>query len=63
MQAEIQIILIVPSGNAAMQIGIKIPKVPHDVPVANARKHAMMKMIAGRNILRPAAEPSTRPAT
>ena len=58
-----QMILIVPSGKAAMQIGIKMPKVPHEVPVAKARKHAMIKMIEGRNILSPAAEPLTIPAT
>ena len=63
IQAEIETIRIAPSGKAAIQIGIKIPNVPHEVPVANARKHAITKIIAGRNILSPAAEPSTKPAT
>ena len=29
------------SGKAAIQIGIRIPNVPHEVPVANARKQAI----------------------
>ena len=32
-------------GNTAMQIGIRIPKVPQEVPVANARKPATRKMM------------------
>ena len=29
-------------GNTLRQIGIRIPNVPHDVPVANARKQAII---------------------
>lgn len=65
MHAEIEIILIgsEDSGNAAMQIGISMPNVPHEVPVANAKKHAITKIIAGRKILNPEALPATTPAT
>ena len=38
--------------NTATTMGIRIPKVPHEVPVENARKHPTRKMIAGRNIIR-----------
>ena len=38
--------------NTAMQIGIRIPKVPHDVPVAKARKAATRKMMAGVTAVR-----------
>lgn len=37
-------------GNTAIQIGIRIPKVPQDVPVAKARKAATRKMMAGKSI-------------
>ena len=50
MQAEME--MIMRSGllfsNTATTIGIRIPKVPQDVPVANARKQPTTKMIAGR---------------
>ena len=52
-----------PGAKIAIQIGIRIPNVPQEVPVANARKQATTKIIAGSIILSPAAEPSTRPAT
>ena len=37
-------------GNTAMQIGMRIPKVPQEVPVAKAKKAATMKMMAGKSI-------------
>ena len=36
------------SAKIATTIGIKIPKVPQEVPVANAKKHPIRKMIAGK---------------
>lgn len=64
IQAEIEIMRSTsPTGKIAMQIGMRIPNVPHDVPVANARKQAIMKMIAGRKFLNPCALPATTPAT
>ena len=33
--------------NASTTIGIRIPKVPQEVPVAKARKHPTRKIIAG----------------
>ena len=53
----------VPAGKIAIQIGIKIPKVPHEVPVANARQHAITKIIAGRKSWKPEAELPTTPFT
>ena len=44
------------SGNTPSVIGIKIPKVPHDVPVANDNKHAITNIIAGKKYWKPAAE-------
>ena len=35
--------------NTATTIGIKIPNVPHDVPVAKESMQATTKIIAGRN--------------
>ena len=32
-------------------MGIRIPKVPQEVPVENARKHATRKIIAGRKFI------------
>ena len=63
IHAEIETILIAPSGKAAIQIGIKIEKVPHEVPVAKESTTAMIKIIAGRKILKPWAEPSTTDET
>ena len=51
------------SGKTAMQIGIRIPKVPHDVPVANARKAATTKMMAGNSICSSSALVATTPDT
>lgn len=42
----------------AVTIGIRIPKVPHEVPVANERPHATKKIIAGKKLARPAAAES-----
>ena len=44
-------------------MGIRIPKVPQEVPVANARRHATTNMIAGRKLARPAAAPFITPPT
>ena len=50
-------------GNTAIHIGIKMPKVPHEVPVAKARSAATMNTMAGRSICRPAALLATTPDT
>ena len=44
-------------------IGIKIPKVPHDVPVEKESTQATRKIIAGRKLARPAAAEFIRPST
>jgi len=63
-QAEIPIVPSVePTGKIAVTIGMRIPNVPHDVPVAKARRHAMMKITAGRSDVRLAEAPSTTAAT
>ena len=57
IHAEIEMIIIcsfVPE-NTATTIGIRIPKVPHEVPVANARKHPTKKIIAGNRLTSPPA--------
>ena len=38
------------AGNTAMHIGIRMPNVPQDVPVAKASNAATMNIIAGSNI-------------
>ncbi len=38
--------------NTGTAIGMRIPIVPHDVPVANAMKHAIIMNTAGRKFLR-----------
>lgn len=55
IQAEIEMIIIVSfvPWNTATTIGIRIPNVPQEVPVANARKHPTRKMIAGRRFINP----------
>ena len=66
MQAETQMMaseLPLSSGNALRQIGIRMPKVPQDVPVAKDRPTAIRKMIAGRKFCRLSADPWTMPAT
>ena len=49
--------------NTATTIGIRIPNVPHDVPVENARQTATTNIIAGSSICIPAAECSIIAAT
>lgn len=51
------------AGNTAMHIGIRIPNVPHEVPVAKASNAATMNIIAGSNICRPEALLATTPDT
>ena len=51
------------SANTAIQMGINMPNVPHDVPVANAKNAATTKIIAGSNICNPAALLATAPDT
>ena len=41
-------------------IGIRIPNVPHDVPVANAITHPIRNTTAGRKLTRPSANPPTK---
>ena len=49
---QIAIIIIVWSpANASTTIGMRIPNVPHEVPLANARTHATKKMIAGKKLI------------
>ena len=51
MHADTQMIargLPLSRGNALSVIGINMPNVPHDVPVAKDRPHAIRNMIAGR---------------
>ena len=57
IQAEIEMIIIVSfvPWNTATTIGISIPNVPQEVPVANARKHPTRKIIAGRRFISPPA--------
>ena len=64
IQAEIAIIIIWGSfSNTATTIGIKIPNVPQEVPVANASPTPTKNIIAGSIFIRPAAEVSINPAT
>ena len=51
------------AGNTAMQIGISMPKVPHEVPVAKAKNAATMKMMAGKSCCSTAALLATTPDT
>ena len=64
--AEIPITLRVDVGsfvNRYVTIGIKIPKVPHDVPVENDNTQATKKMIAGKKFCRDAAALLIKSAT
>ena len=58
MQAEMEIIIRFPGvfSNTCTTMGIRIPKVPQEVPVAKAKKHATMKIIAGSIFTSPSAE-------
>ena len=49
--------------NTATTIGIRIPKVPQDVPVAKARKHPIKKIIAGSRLIKLPATDFTAFAT
>ena len=65
MQADMERIIMLWSmpWKQATTIGIRIPKVPHEVPVAKLNPMAIMKMITGRNCRKFFAEPCTTPAT
>ena len=65
MQAEIEITIKVGLvlANTLTTMGIRMPKVPHDVPVANASPHPTRKMIAGSRFNRPSAQPLIAEAT
>ena len=41
---------VLPTGNTLSTMGIRIPKVPQEVPVANAIRHATTKIMAGRKL-------------
>ena len=45
--------------NTATTIGIRMPNVPQLVPVANARKHPIRKIMAGRKFMNPPADDLT----
>ena len=62
-QEAIEITIICPSGNTPITIGIRMLKVPQDVPVAKASSAATRKMIIGRKPCIAFAEPATRSAT
>lgn len=64
MQAEIAMMVIsLPKPlKAAITIGMRIPKVPQEVPVANERPTAMRKMMAGSRLTKEAAEVLTMSA-
>ena len=50
-QADIQTIpILLPTGKILRTIGMRIPKVPHEVPVAKAIKQAIINIIAGKKL-------------
>ncbi len=54
MQAEIAMIISVLSmfpPKTATTMGIRTPNVPHDVPVAKARRHPITNTIAGKRLI------------
>ena len=61
IQAEIAMIVMFESNppNAAITIGIRIPNVPHDVPVAKEIPTAIRKITAGRRLINAPAVPLT----
>jgi hypothetical protein len=66
MQADTQMIASgdePSSGNAFSVIGIRIPNVPQEVPVANERTHAIKKITAGKTLINEPFVESTTPAT
>ena len=62
-QAAMETTSISPSGNAWQTMGTRMEKVPHEVPVAKARKTATRKMMMGSRYCSAAAEPLSRLAT
>ena len=62
-QAAMESTSISPSGNAWQTMGMRMEKVPQEVPVAKARKTATMKMMKGSRYCSAAAEPLSRSAT
>ena len=62
-QAAIVIIRRFPGRLIPTTIGSRMPKVPHEVPVENARKIATRNTIAGSMPVSPAALPSKIPLT
>ena len=57
IHAEMEMIIIFSllPANTATTIGMSMPNVPHDVPVANARKQPTRNMIAGSSVTNPLA--------
>ena len=51
------------AGKIAVTMGIRMPKVPQEVPVAKARNTATRKMMTGSMYCSAAAEPLSRLAT
>ena len=65
IQAEMEIIIScgLEFANTATTMGIRMPKVPHEVPVEKARKQPTRKMMAGRKFMRAPALCSMAAAT
>ena len=65
IQAEMEITIKVGLvlANTLTTIGIRMPKVPQDVPVANASPHPTRKMMAGSRFNRLFAQPLIAEAT
>ena len=62
-QDAMEITIICPLGNTPRTIGIRILKVPQEVPVANAKNAATRKIIIGRKPCIAFAEFATKSAT
>ena len=62
-QEEMEMASISPLGNTLHTIGIRMPKVPQEVPVEKASPAATIKIMAGNTPCSPEAEPDTRSAT
>ena len=62
-QAAMEMTSISPCGNAWQTMGMRMEKVPQDVPVAKARNTATRKMMVGSRYCSAAAEPLSRLAT
>ena len=64
MQAEMEMMRSgAAAGNTAMQIGMSMPNVPQEVPVAKASNAATMNIIAGSSICSPEVVLATTPDT